>query len=193
VRARLTVIAKSVGSTISPLQGITATLITLGTGAGPWLVHHGHGGLAVYASRVPGWWPVIPASLLVILALVKATCADALKARLADRAQRKTDAAELGALRLRMRKRHLDWLKEQNHGVCMLGFASARAQALQSEIGATLEARYGTDVRERFISAADDSTRSLSGLLSESQAYAGRIKRLRAIISDIRRGRIKCR
>jgi hypothetical protein len=189
----LTVIAKSVGSTISPLQGITATLITLGTGAGPWLVHHGHGGLAVYASRVPGWWPVIPTSILVILALVKATCADALKARLADRAQRKTDAAELGALRLRMRKRHLDWLKEQNHGVRMLGFASARAQALQSEIGATLEARYGIDVRERFISAADDSTRSLSGLLSESQAYAGRIKRLRAIISDVRRGRIKGR
>jgi hypothetical protein len=193
VRARLTAIAKSVGSTISPLQGITAALITLGTGAGPWLVHHGHGGLAVYASRVPGWWPVIPTGLLVILALVKATCADALKARLADRAQRKADAAELGALRLRMRKRHLDWLKEQNHGVRMLGFASARAQALQSEIGATLEARYGIDVRERFISAADDSTRSLGGLPSESQEYAGRIKRLRAIISDIRRGRIKGR
>jgi len=193
VRARLSVIAKSVGSTISPLQGITATLIALGTGAGPWLVHHGHGGLAVYASRVPGWWPVIPTSLLVILALVKATCADALKARLADRAQRKADAVELGALRLRMRKRHLDWLKEQNHGVRMLGFASARARALQSEIGATLEARYGIDVRERFISAADDSTRSLGGLPSESQEYAGRIKRLRAIISDIRRGRIKGR
>jgi hypothetical protein len=193
VRARLSVIAKSVGSTISPLQGITATLIALGTGAGPWLVHHGHGGLAVYASRVPGWWPVIPTSLLVILALVKATCADALKARLADRAQRKADAVELGALRLRMRKRHLDWLKEQNHGVRMLGFASARAQALQSEIGATLEARYGIDVSERFIGAADDATRSLSGLLSESQAYAGRIKRLRAIISDVRRGRIKGR
>ena len=193
MRARLSVIAKSVGSTISPLQGITATLIALGTGAGPWLVHHGHGGLAVYASRVPGWWPVIPTSLLVILALVKATCADALKARLADRAQRKADAVELGALRLRMRKRHLDWLKEQNHGVRMLGFASARAQALQSEIGATLEARYGIDVSERFIGAADDATRSLSGLLSESQAYAGRIKRLRAIISDVRRGRIKGR
>ena len=193
MRARLSVIAKSVGSTISPLQGITAALITLGTGAGPWLVHHGHGGLAVYASRVPGWWPVIPTGLLVILALVKATCADALKARLADRAQRKADAVELGALRLRMRKRHLDWLKEQNHGVRMLGFASARAHALQSEIGATLEARYGIDVRERFIGAADDSTRSLSGLLSESQAYGGRIKRLRAIISDVRRGRIKGR
>ena len=193
MRARLSVIAKSVGSTISPLQGITATLIALGTGAGPWLVHHGHGGLAVYASRVPGWWPVIPTSLLVILALVKATCADALKARLADRAQRKADAVELGALRLRMRKRHLDWLKEQNHGVRMLGFASARARALQSEIGATLEARYGIDVSERFIGAADDATRSLSGLLSESQAYAGRIKRLRAIISDVRRGRIKGR
>ena len=193
MRARLTAIVKSVGSTISPLQGITAALITLGTGAGPWLVHHGHGGLAVYASRVPGWWPVIPTGLLVILALVKATCADALKARLADRAQRKADAAELGALRLRMRKRHLDWLKEQNHGVRMLGFASARAQALQSEIGATLEARYGIDVRERFISEADDSTRNLDGLPSESQEYAGRIKRLRAIISDIRRGRIKGR
>ena len=193
MRARLTAIVKSVGSTISPLQGITAALITLGTGAGPWLVHHGHGGLAVYASRVPGWWPVIPTGLLVILALVKATCADALKARLADRAQRKADAAELGALRLRMRKRHLDWLKEQNHGVRMLGFASARAHALQSEIGATLEARYGIDVRERFISEADDSTRSLGGLPSESQEYAGRIKRLRAIISDIRRGRIKGR
>ena len=193
MRAWLTVVARFIGSTISPVQGITATLITLGTGAGPWLVHHGHGGLAGYASRVPGWWPVIPTSLLVILALVKATCADALKARLADRAQRKADALELGALRLRMRKRHLDWLKEQNHGVRMLGFASARARALQSEIGAMLEARYGIDVRERFISAADDSTRSLSGLLSESRAYARRIKRLRAIISDIRRGRVKCR
>ena len=198
MRARLTVIAKSVGSTISPLQGITATLITLGTGAGPWLVHHGHGGLAVYASRVPGWWPVIPTSLLVILALVKATCAfegkrDAFKARLADRAQRKADAAELGALRLRVRKRYRDWLKEQNHGVRMLGSAPARAQALQSEIGAMLEARYGIDVRERFISGADDATRNLGGLLSESQEYAGRIKRLRAIISDIRRGRIKGR
>jgi hypothetical protein len=73
VRARLTVVAKSIRSTISPLQGSTATLITLGTGAGPWLAHHGHGGLAVYASRVPGWWPVIAASILVILAVVKAT------------------------------------------------------------------------------------------------------------------------
>jgi hypothetical protein len=193
----LTGIAKSIGS-ISPLQGITATLITLGTAAGPWLVHHGHGGLAAYASRVPGWWPVIPTSVLVILALVKATCAlegkhDALTARLADRAQRKADAAELGALRLRMRKRYHDWLKEQNHGVRMLGFASARAQALQSEIGAMLEARYDIDVRERFIRAADDSTRNLGGPRSESQEYAGRIKRLRDIISDVRRGRIKCR
>jgi hypothetical protein len=193
----LTGIAKSIGS-ISPLQGIAATLITLGTGAGPWLVHHGHGGLAVYASRVPGWWPVIPTSILVILALVKATRAlegkhDALTARLADRAQRKADAAELGALRLRMRKRYFDWLKEQNHGVRMLGFASARAQALQSEIGAMVEARYGIDVRERFIRAADDSTRNLGGPRSASQEYARRIKRLRDIISDVRRGRIKCR
>jgi hypothetical protein len=198
VRARLTVIAKSLRSTISPLQGITAMLITLGAGAGPWLVHHGHGGLAVYASRVPGWWPVIPTSVLVILALVKATCAlegkhDAFTARLADRAQRKADAAELGALRLRMRKRYLDWLKEQNHSVRMLGFAPARAQAVQSEIGAMLEARYGIDVRERFIRAADDATRNLGGLRSESQEYAGRIKRLRDVISDVRRGRIKCR
>jgi len=116
-----------------------------------------------------------------------------LSRRPADRAQRKADAAELGALRLRMRKRHLDWLKEQNHGVRMLGFASARAPALQSEIGAMLEARYGIDVRERFISAAEDPRRSLGGLLSESEEYARRIKRLRGIISDIRRGRIKCR
>ena len=192
MRARLTVVARFIGSTISPVQGITATLITLGTRAGSWLVHHGHGGLAVYASPVPGWWPVIPTSLLVILALVKATCAEALKARLADRAQRKADAAELGALRLRVRKRYRDWLKEQNHGVRMLGFAPARAQALQSEIAAMLDERYGIDVRERFIIAAEDST-NRSGLLSESQAYAGRIKRLRAIISDVRRGRIKCR
>jgi len=117
VRARLSVVAKSIHNTISPLQGITATL--MGTGAGPWLAHHGPGGLAVYASRVPGWWPVIPASILVILALVKATCAlegkhDALKARLADRVQWKADAADLGALRLRMRKRYREWLKEQN-------------------------------------------------------------------------------
>jgi hypothetical protein len=58
VRTRLTVVAKSIRSTISPLQGITATLITLGTGAGPWLADHG--GLAVYASRVPGCLPVHP-------------------------------------------------------------------------------------------------------------------------------------
>lgn len=51
--ARLSVVAKSIRDTISPLQGITATL--MGTGAGPWLAHHGPGGLAVYASRVPGW------------------------------------------------------------------------------------------------------------------------------------------
>jgi hypothetical protein len=194
----LTVVARLIGSTISPVQGITATLITLGTGAGPWLVHHGHGGLAVYASRVPGWWPVIPTSLLVILALVKGTCAlegkrDAFKARLADRAQPKADASELGALRLRVRKRYLDWLKEQSQGVRMLGFASARAQALQSEIAAMLEARYGIDVRDRFIRTADDVTRNLGGLRSESQEYAGRIKRLRDVISDVRRGRIKCR
>jgi len=191
VRARLTVIAKSIRSTISPLQGITATLITLGTGAGPWLVHHGHGGLALYASRVPGWWPVIPTSFLVILALVKATCA--LEGKHDARAQRKADAAELAALCLRMRKCHRDWLKEQNHGVRMLGFASARAQALQREIAAMLDERYGIDVRERFIRAADDSTRNLGGPRSESQEYAGRIKRLRDIISDVRRGRIKCR
>ena len=116
-----------------------------------------------------------------------------LSRRPADRAQRKADAAELGALRLRMRKRHLDWLKEQNHGVRMLGFASARAQALQSEIGAMLEARYGIAVRERFIRAADEAPRRRSGLLSECQEYAGRIKRLRDIISDVRRGRIRCR
>jgi hypothetical protein len=64
VRARLTVVAKSIRSTISPLPGITATL--MGTGAGPRLAQHGPGGLAVYASRVPGWWPVIPASILVL-------------------------------------------------------------------------------------------------------------------------------
>jgi hypothetical protein len=193
----LTVVAKFIGSTISPVQGITATLITLGTGAGPWLVHHGHGGLAVYASRVPGWWPVIPAGILVILVAVKATCAlegkhDAFKARLADRAQRKAGAAELRALRLRMRKCYREWLKEQNQGVRMLGFASARARALQSEIGAMLDERYGIDVRDRFIIAAEDST-NRRGLLSESQEYAGRIKRLCDIIIDVRRGRIKCR
>jgi len=187
----LTVIAKSIRSTISPLQGITATLITLGTGAGPWLVHHGHGGLAVYASRVPGWWPVIPTSILVILALVKAICADALNARLADRVQRKADAAELGALLLRMRKRYLDWLKEQNQGVRMLGFASARAQALQSEIAAMLDERYDIDVRERFIIAAEDSP-GRSGL-SKRQEYAVRIKQLQSIIINIRRGRIRRR
>ena len=60
MRARLTVVAKSIRSTISPLQAITATLITLGTGAGPWLAHHGPGDLAAYAGRVPGWWPVHP-------------------------------------------------------------------------------------------------------------------------------------
>jgi hypothetical protein len=75
----------------------------------------------------------------------------------------------------------------------MLGFASARAQALQSEIGAMVEARYGIDVRERFIRAADDSTRNLGGPRSASQEFARRIKRLRDIISDVRRGRIKCR
>ena len=197
MRARLTVVAKSVGSTISPLQGITATLIALGTGAGPWLVHHGHGGLAVYASRVPGWWPIVPASVLVIWAVVKVTGTleskhDALQARLADRAQRKADAAELGALRLRMRQRYLDWLKEQNQGVRMLGFASARAQALQREIAAMLDERYGIDVRERFIIAAEHSTWR-SGLLSESQEYAGRIKQLQSIIINIRRGRIRRR
>ena len=196
MRARLTGMARSIRSTISPLQGITATLITLGTGAGPWLVQHGHGGLAVYASRVPGWWPVIPTSILVILVLVKATRAlegkhDALTARLADRAQRKADAAELGALRLRMRKRHRDWLKEQNHGVRMLGFASARAQALQREIAAMLDERYGIDVRERFIIAAEDSP-GRSGL-SKRQEYAVRIKQLQSIIINIRRGRIRRR
>lgn len=40
MRARVTVVAKSIRSTISPLQGSTPTLITLGTGAGPWLAHH---------------------------------------------------------------------------------------------------------------------------------------------------------
>jgi len=59
VRARFTVVAKSIRSTISPLQGITATLITPGTGAGRGS-HITHGGLEVYASRVPGWWPVHP-------------------------------------------------------------------------------------------------------------------------------------
>jgi hypothetical protein len=68
VHARLTVVAKSILSTIWPLQGITATL--MGTGAGRWLAHHGHGGLAVYASRVPGGWPVLPASILVIGAVL---------------------------------------------------------------------------------------------------------------------------
>jgi hypothetical protein len=68
VHARLTGVAKSTRSTIWPLQGITATL--MGTGAGPWLAHHGHGHLAVYASRVPGGWPVLPASILVIWAVL---------------------------------------------------------------------------------------------------------------------------
>jgi hypothetical protein len=168
-------------------------LITLGAGAGPWFVHHGHGGFAAYASRVPGWWPAMPASVLVV---IKALYVDvegkrnAFKARLADRAQRKADAVELGALRRQMRKRYREWLKERNHSVRMLGFAAPRAHALQNEIGAMLEKRYGIKVRDRFISAADDDSTSPSDVPSE---YAGRIKRLRSIIIDIRWGRIKRR
>jgi hypothetical protein len=195
----LTAVAKLLRSSTCPLQGITAILIVLGAGAGPWLVRHGDGGLAAYASRVPAWWPAIPAGVLIVLAVVKAKCAlfdavegmyGALKARLADVAQRRADAAELGTLRLRMRRRYRAWLKQRNHSVQMLGFAAARAHALQDEIGTMLEERYGIDVRARFITADDDDATSPSG---EPSAYAGRIKRLRTIIIDIRLGRIKRR
>lgn len=64
MRARLTVVAKCIRSTISPLQGSIATLITLGTGAGPWLAHHARrprglcqqgAGVVASTSRLASW------------------------------------------------------------------------------------------------------------------------------------------
>jgi hypothetical protein len=64
VRARLTVVAKSLRSTISPLQGITATLIPLGTGAGPLFAYHARrprglcqqgAGVVASTSRLASW------------------------------------------------------------------------------------------------------------------------------------------
>jgi len=129
----------------------------------------------------------------LLLALLKANSTlhaslegthDSLKARFDDRAQRRADAAEFAALRKRLRQRHREWLKEQDHGVRILGFAQAREHALQAEIGAMLEQRYGIEVKRRFITAGDDGATHL---------HAERIKWLRAIIIDIRRGRIKRR
>lgn len=135
----------------------------------------------------------------LLLALLKANSAlhasiegthDSLKARFDDRAQRRADAAEFAALRLRMRTRYREWLKERNHRVCILGFAHARAHALQAEIGTMLEQRYGIDVKHRFIAAGDDGSTHPNGERSDSQEYAERIKRLHRIILDIRLGRI---
>ena len=126
MRARLTVVAKSIRSTISPLQGITATL--MGIGAGPWLAHHGSARRAVYGHQVARWWPVIPASILVILALVKATCALEASTMLSMRDSLTGGSGKRMLLTsaryaLRMRNRYLEWLKEQNKGCPYARFA----------------------------------------------------------------------
>ena len=73
------------------------------------------------------------------------------------------DVAEFAALRKRLRQRHREWLKEQDHGVRILGFAETRAHALRTEIQAMLEQRYGIEVKCRFIPRAMTAPRTWMG------------------------------
>ena len=134
----------------------------------------------------------------MILGLLKANYAlhlgvegqrDVLAKRLNDRAQRHVDVEELGRLRKTMRKRYLEWLKHATTSP----FAKERAQELQEQIGAILEERYGYDVRDRFITDDNADSTNPSRVLSESEEYAARVRRLRGIIRDIRRGWIRRR
>jgi hypothetical protein len=185
------------GST-STVQGITAVLIAGAAAAGPWLVQHGQGDLATYAAKVPGWWSVVPIAALVLFGLLRANYVlhdgvererDDLRTRLADRRQRQEDAEELGKLRKTMRKRYYEWLEG---GLAPPG-AKDRAIELQRRVAKILDERYGYDVVDRFLTADDADSVGPLGLLLETSEYAGRIKRLRGIITRIRSGRIRRR
>jgi hypothetical protein len=151
-----------------------------------------------YAASFPLWWPLVPIGLLALIGLLKANYdfyakverqRNRLRAKLDDRAKRHQDAAELGLLRKTMRKRYYEWLESPT----MPGgpaFAEPRALDLQNQIAALLDERYGFDIADRFLTADDTDSQHQFSLIPRRE-YAGRIKRLRGIIRDIRSGKIR--
>jgi hypothetical protein len=195
-------VPKLIKDSTTAVQYVTVGLVTLLTSAGPGLVRYGQGDLAAYAGKVPAWWPAVPVSPLVILGLLKAKYAlhqevederDMLAKRLRDRQRRHADAEELGKLRQRMRKRYLEWLKDESFSSSLPPWAKDKAQELQEHIASILDERYGFDLRDRFITADNADSTNPQRRLPETEEYAARIKRLRGIIIDIRRGRVRRR
>jgi hypothetical protein len=106
---------------------------------------------------------------------------------------KKIDAEELGRHRKTMRKGYCEWLEETNGPISKaMEFTAARGRALdlQSEIAALLKERYGFDIADRFLEA-DDADSQHPSVLVPTKENAGRIKRLRSIIRDIRSGKIR--
>jgi hypothetical protein len=68
--------------------------------------------------------------------------------------------------------------------------ARGRALAQQNQIADLLEKRYGFDIADRFLTA-DDADSQHPSVLMPTKEYAGRIKRLRGIIREIRSGKIR--
>jgi hypothetical protein len=155
-----------------------------------------------YAASFPLWWPLVPIGLLALFGLLKANYEfyakverqrNRLRAKLDDRVKRHQDADELGRLRKTMRKRYYEWIGVQSVADRASGkFAAAygRGLDLQNQIAALLERRYGFDIRDRFLTADDSDSEHPFGLI-ETKEYAGRIKRLRGIIREIRSGKIR--
>ncbi len=156
-----------------------------------------------FAASFPLWWPLVPISLLVLLGLLKANYElhakverqrNRLRAKLDDRVKRHRDAEELGRLRKTMRKRYYEWLEEQKSHIPGPDPAKDRALDLQNQIADLLERRYGFDIRDRFLTADDADSQHPSALVTVlvlTREYAGRTKRLRGIIRDIRSGKIR--
>jgi len=150
-----------------------------------------------YAASFPLWWPLVPIGLLVLLGLLKANYdfyakvegqRNRLRAKLDDRAKLHQDAEELGRLRKTMRKRYYEWLEEASRG--RFPGAGGRALDQQDQIAALLEERYGFDIADEFLTA-DNADSENPFVLTQTDEYAGRIKRLRSIIRRIRSGKIR--
>jgi len=199
----------------SRVNGVLFLVATLLTAVAPTLTARWpttHGSIAdrvkAVAASVPLWWPLVPIGLLALLGVLKANYEfyakverqrNRLRGKLDDRMKRHQDAEELGRLRKTMRKRYYEWIGEAAR-VSITGSgppsprepatAERRALDLQNQISALLEERYGFDIADRFLTA-DDSDSQHPFVLISTKEYAGRIKRLRSIIRDIRSGKIR--
>ncbi len=92
-----------------------------------------------------------------------------------------------------MKKRQYECLEEENRPINRaMEFTDARGRALaqQNQIADLLEKQYGFDIADRFLTADDEDSQHPS-VLMPTKEDAGRIKRLRGIIREIRSGKIR--